>query len=104
MQSSGSFNPVQGNWTAPWVYGMGKYLFSNQSEFLLTKVNYTKFQPAHSTLPKVVNEGCGNLQYEIVSRSYSEAWVGDEIMSRPPGNEYYQEFGTLHFISAKFRF
>ena len=70
--------------------------------FTLDFMYYQKWSPSDSTAAKVNNTGCGELSYALVSKSWD--WIGDEIISRPPGSDYFEGEKTVHIVTAKYRF
>ena len=93
-----AFDQDQGNWTEPLVFNISKYLGTEESSFLMRYVNYTKFRPNGASWAPIINEKCGNLTYEIVSRSYEESWQDNDLLYRPDGEGFFEEEGTRHLV------
>lgn len=99
MKLDNAFNISSGNVTEPWKFQISKYLVSGKSHFMMDYMSYTSWVPSGDPIP-AINTGCGILTYNLTTLSWSEAWQGDYIISRPAGASYFSQTGTNHILST----
>lgn len=78
----------------PDTFDISNYLFSDTSHFILFYINYVKWSPSGTAyLP---NEGCGELTYTIVNRSWGDLWgQGHNLLYQFPGDLAFTDDGVI---------
>ena len=103
VETKDIMNMTKNSLNLPYDYSISTHLRSGESEFILHKMNYWKWDQTGALLNP--NQGCSELKYDLVEFSWSALWEpGNDIIYPPLNRDYYIEEGTRFLVQANERF